>query len=52
MERNELKRVVGSMTIGDSVDITDPCYNRDVWCRLNDVSVTPGNYACVLWMQT
>lgn len=52
MERNELrKRVVGSMTIGDSVDITDPCYNRDVWCRINDVSVTPGNYTCVIWRQ-
>ena len=27
------------------LDITDPCYDRDVWCRLNDVPITPGTYS-------
>lgn len=26
------------------VDITDPCYSTDVWCRLNKVAVVPGEY--------
>lgn len=28
------------------VDVTDPCYNRDVWCRLNDVKIMQGLYSC------
>lgn len=28
----------------DKVDITDPCYNKDVWCRINDVDLLPGEY--------
>ena len=30
-----------------SVDITDPCYDRDVTCRLNDVKIKPGEYQCL-----
>lgn len=26
------------------ISITDPCYNKDVWCRLNDIKIVPGNY--------
>jgi len=32
------------------VDITDPCYNKDVWCRMNDVSIKPGEYRCRYYM--
>lgn len=35
----------GFITLEDTVDITDPCYDRDVWCRMNDVKVVPGEYA-------
>lgn len=28
------------------IDITDPCYNKDVWCRINDVQIKPGDYRC------
>ena len=28
------------------VDITDPCYDKDVWCRINDFKVKPGQYVC------
>ena len=27
------------------LDITDPCYDRDVWCRLNDIQISPGKYS-------
>ena len=28
--------VVGNLDIPNGkVDITDPCYDRDVWCRIN-----------------
>ena len=30
------------------VCITDPCYNKDVWCRMNNVPVVPGDYNCVV----
>ena len=45
------KKIVGYMPINGSVDITDPCYNRDVWCRLNDVKVRPGDYECSYFME-
>ena len=28
------------------VDITDPCYDKDVWCKMSGVDVKPGKYAC------
>ena len=38
IKENKLKREteienVGQITLGTSVDITDPCYDKDVWCR-------------------
>ncbi len=32
------------------VDITDPCYDRDVWCRINDVKVKESSFECVAWV--
>lgn len=40
---------VGLIEFGDRVDITDPCYDRDVWCRLNDIEIVPGEYCCIIW---
>lgn len=31
------------------LDVTDPCYKRDVWCRLNDIAVKPGCYECCVY---
>lgn len=31
---------------GGKIDITDPCYDDDVGCRINSVSVKPGKYNC------
>lgn len=28
------------------VDITDPCYDKDVWCRINNFNIKPGQYVC------
>lgn len=46
------RKKIGAMDFHGSVDITDPCYNRDVWCRMNDVRIREGEYACMVWHQT
>ena len=35
----------GEMYFGKVIDVTDPCYNRNVWCRTS-VDVVPGTYDC------
>ena len=45
------KNVIGNRYFTDSVDITDPCYDRDTWCRMNGVKIKPGNYKCIVWMR-
>lgn len=34
---------IGRFTLGNKVDITDPCYDKDVWCRMT-VECQPGEY--------
>lgn len=46
---NLKKQVIGTRHFGNSIDITDPCYNKDVWCRLNNVKIQEGEYQCVIW---
>lgn len=41
-------RTIGKMHFGPEVDITDPSYERDVWCRKNDVSIKEGEYFCMI----
>ncbi len=50
-ERNpEMKRKkIGTMDFHGSVDITAPCYNRDVWCRMTNVKIRKGVYTCIAW---
>lgn len=38
----------GSIDLPDKIDITDPCYNKDVWCRINNFPITAGIYACYI----
>lgn len=40
------KEVYGSMTINSRLDITDPCYDEDVWCRINNFPIPAGEYEC------
>lgn len=38
--------LVGTLNItADKIDITDPCYDKDVWCRTQK-PITPGEYNC------
>ena len=43
------RKKIGVMDFHGSVDITDPCYDRDTWCRMNDVKIKEGDYTCVVW---
>ena len=36
------RKKIGVMDIQRSVDITDPCYDRDVWCRMDGVPIKSG----------
>lgn len=46
------RKKIGVMDFHGSVDVTDPCYNREVWCRMNDVKIKEGLYTCMAWYQT
>lgn len=39
---------IAVMHFEGEVDITDPRYDKDVWCRMK-VTVEPGEYHCVAW---
>lgn len=36
-------RYVGTLELNDKVDVTDPCYDKDVWCRAT-LECKPGTY--------
>lgn len=38
------RKQIGVMDFHGSVDITDPCYEKDIWCRMNDVKIKAGTY--------
>lgn len=33
--------------ITGKIDVTDPCYDKDTWCRINDLPVKNGDYHCI-----
>lgn len=45
---NDIMRKVGVYDFRGRVDITDPCYNRAVWCRINNVKIAKGEYICAI----
>ena len=45
------KVVMGPLMFGPKIDITDPCYDRDVWCRMNDVEIVPGDYTAIAYLK-
>ena len=45
------RRKVGVKHFGGIVDITDPCYDKDVWCRMT-AEVKDGEYYCNIWSNT
>mgnify|MGYP002623663134 CR=1 FL=1 len=40
------ENIYGTMEVGSTIDITDPCYDEDVWCRVNNFPMPPGTYDC------
>ena len=46
------RRLICKRNFGNTVDITDPCYDRDVWCRMNNVPIKSGEYYCIKWLNT
>ena len=45
------RKKVGTKHFGGIVDITDPCYSKDVWCRMT-AKVKDGEYHCNIWNHT
>ena len=43
--------IIGYKDFSELVDITDPCYRKDTWCRLNGIKIKAGNYKCAIWMR-
>jgi hypothetical protein len=37
------EKYIGKIELGNKVDITDPCYSKNVWCRMT-TDCTPGTY--------
>ena len=29
-----------------NICVTDPCYDKNIWCRVNDLDILPGIYNC------
>lgn len=47
MKNSLTETIVGILEVPKGkVDITDPCYKRDVWCRMNQVKIKAGSYEC------
>lgn len=45
------EKVVGHREFNKgTIDITDPCYDKETWCRLNNVPVKKGGYRLSVWM--
>lgn len=36
----------GTIEMTENIEVTDPCYDKDVWCRLNVKNCVPGTYQC------
>ena len=36
----------GMIALNETCDCTDPCYDKDVWCRHTVEEMFPGDYAC------
>ena len=44
------EQIIGTKEFLDKIDITDPCYNKDVWCRINNFPISAGTYECYVRM--
>lgn len=47
------KKLIGRKHFEGILDVTDPCYDKDVWCRMRTpVPVKSGEYECRIWRHT
>ena len=37
---------VGTLTVTGPVDVTDPCYEKGIWCQITDFHIPEGEYYC------
>lgn len=42
------RKLIGRKHFEGLIDITDPCYDKDVWCRMK-ATVKSGEYTCYIW---
>lgn len=45
------RKKIGTKHFEGVIDITDPCYDKDVWCRMT-AEVKAGEYDCHIWRHT
>mgnify|MGYP003295791021 CR=1 FL=1 len=45
------RKKIGTKHFEGIVDITDPCYDKDVWCRMA-AEIKSGEYTCYIWRNT
>lgn len=45
------RKLIGKKHFEGVIDITDPCYDKDVWCR-SEATVISGDYSCYIWIHT
>lgn len=41
--------VHGEIMLPGAIDISDPSYDEDVWCRINNFPISTGTYECYTW---
>ena len=44
------KKLICKRNFTENLQVTDPCYDKNVWCRL-DLKIKEGEYACYIWKQ-
>lgn len=42
---------IGIKSFGEKIDITDPCYEKNTWCRMNGIKIREGEYRCIVYIQ-
>lgn len=45
------RKKIGTKHFEGVIDITDPCYSKDTWCRIT-ANVKAGEYDCHIWRHT
>jgi len=41
-------KCVGTINLGNEVTISDPCYERDVWCSITFKNILEGDFKCYI----